>query len=299
MSVKWGRNYQLCIQRQDGQIQQINYPLTLEFNIVRQPCSSTNTGTFRIYNLSPDTRQAIYRDRYDWNTSRSLTLAAGYGNAPLPFIFKGKCYQAYSWRESGRVDYITEIMGNDMFTMVTAFSNTTLQGNQPKQTVVNNLLTNLTNADSNVGVGYIAPVTGSYPRGRTLFGPTWPLLQQETGKNAFIDNGLIHVLSPNEYFVGGITVIDSSTGLLSTPKKAESWLTVEILFEPNINIGQQIQLSSSYTVYNGLYKVMGLEHRGIISGAVNGKCTTKLFLLIPPAKWTQIINQGLSQVPNG
>lgn len=296
MSVKWGRNYQLNVQRRDGSIQIINYPLTLEFNIVRKPYSSTNTATFRVKNLNPDTRAAIYRDRFDFGDTRSLTLAAGYGQSPYPVIFQGTMYFASSWRDSGGVDFITEMQANDMFSMVTAFSNTTLQGNQSKQSVVNNLITNITNGNPLLAPGYIAPTSGSYPRGRTLFGPTWPLLQQETGQNTFIDNGFIHHLGPNDYFVGGIPIIDSSTGLLSTPKKTETYLTIDILFEPNIQIGQQVQLNSSYTPANGTYKVMGLEHHGVISGAVNGKFITTLFLLISSAQQKLISNQGLPKV---
>lgn len=292
MAVKWQRNYQLTIQREDGQNQQINYPLSLEFNIVRKPFSSTNTATIRIKNLNPDTRGAIYRDRYDFNIGRPFTLAAGYGDLPLPVIAKGLVYQAYSWKESGRVDFITEIQANDMFYMVTGFSSVTLQGSQPKQGVVNNLVTSLTGISPALGAGYIKPTPGNYLRGRTLFGNTWQLLQHETGQNCFIDNGLIHNLGPNDYFIGGIPIIDSTTGLLSTPKKAESWLTVEILFEPNVQIGQQIQLNSRYTAANGTYKVMGIEHKGIISGTENGKCTTTLFLFGAPL-YNQILFQGL------
>lgn len=297
MSTKWGRNYQLKVQRNDGQIQEVNFPLTLEFNIVRKPWASTNNATFRIYNLAPATRSQIYRDKFDNTDFRSLTLAAGYGNQPWPVVFNGNVQQAYSWRDSGSVNFITEILGTDFgYSMVTAFSNTTLQGAQSQQAVVNNLVTNLTNTVPSLGVGYISPYTKMYPRGRTLLGNTWQLLQQETGGNCYIDNGLIYVLKPNDFFVGGIPLIDSSTGLLSTPKRAETYLTIEILFEPNIIPGQQVKLQTSDPQFNGTYKVMGLEHTATMSGAVGGKCTTKLFLYYGSAKLNAITQQGLPKV---
>lgn len=298
MSVKWGRNYQLEVELANGNILQINYPLSLELNIVRKPYASTNTATFRVYNLSPDTRTQIYRDKFDTTDFRSLKLSAGYGQAPYPVVFNGNVQQAYSWRDSGRVDFITEIQGTDFgYTMVNAFSNVTLQGSQPKQAVVNNIITNLTNTVPSLGVGYISTFAGTYPRGRVLMGNSWQILQQETGQNCYIDNGLVYALKPNDTFNGsGITQIDSSTGLLSTPKRAETYLTIEVLFEPNIIIGQQIQLVSSQTQFNGLYKVMGIQHQGIISGAVNGRLTTILFLYYGSAKLNAITQAGLPKI---
>lgn len=299
MSVKWGRNYQLNVQLANGSDLPIAFPLTLELNIVRKAWASTNYATFRIYNLSPYNRTQIYRDKFDYTDFRYLKLAAGYGSATLPVIFSGNIQQAYSWRESGRVDFITEIMGTDFgYSTVTAFSNTTLQGPQSQQNVINKLVTNLTGTTPSLAPGYISSFTRIYPRGRVLFGNTWQMLQQESGGNCFIDNGQIHVLKPNDYFVGGIPIIDSSTGLLSTPKRAETYLTIDILFEPNILIGQSIQLNSTQTQFNGLYKVMGLEHHGIISGAVNGKLVTTLFLSYGSAKLNAIAQAGLPKVNN-
>lgn len=298
MSVKWGRNYQLNVQLNNGNDLAITYPLTLELNIVRKPYASTNNGTFTIYNLSPDNRTQIYRDKFDYTDFRYLKLAAGYGQAPYPIVFNGNVQQAYSWRDSGRVDFKTEIQGTDFgYSMVNTFSNVTLQGSQPKQAIVNNLITNLTNSVPSLGIGYVSKFAGTYPRGRVLLGNTWQILQQETGQNCYIDNGLVYALKPNDTFDGGgITQIDSSTGLLSTPKRAETYLTIEVLFEPRIVIGQQIQLISSQTQFNGLYKVMGLQHQGIISGAKGGRLTTVLFLYYGSAKLNALTQAGLPQV---
>ena len=53
------------------------------------------------------------------------------------------------------------------------------------------------------------------------------------------------------------------------------------MIEPKIIIGQLLQIESQINqFYNGQFKVVGISHNGIISGAVNGQCITTLQLFI-------------------
>lgn len=304
MSIKWQRSYTLNVQLIDGSNENINYPLTVEFHIKRKLWSSMNDGMIRVYNLNQSSRIGIRRDYYDTSDFRSLKLQAGYGAPPYPTIFNGNMLEAKSYRDSGSPNYITEMSGKDyVYSTTTAFINTTLSPGVSKQAVVNSLVNNVVNAPAVSGgggttglsVGYITQAYQGiiYPRGRVLLGNSWQILQQETGNSCFIDNGNLNILQNYDVFVGGIPTIDASTGLLTPPKKTEQYCEIEILFEPNIVCGQLISLvSSSQPDFNGKYKVIGLEHQGIISGAVNGKCTTKLLLFTLP-QYNQIDAQGL------
>lgn len=307
MGTKWQANYVLNLLGIDGSTNiEINYPLTLEFSIIRAPYEGQNTCTFRIYNLAQNTREGILKDYYDTSNNRYLKLQAGYGASPYPLIFNGNIQEAWSVKESGSNNYITQITGYDAgYVTSTAMINTTISPGTSKQAVINTLVNNLVNTPSSVGssngkttglaVGYITNAWEgiTYPRGRTLFGNTWQILQQEVLGTAYIDNGKINILNNNDVFTGGIPVINASTGLLSTPKRSQYTLEIEILFEPNIVPGQMVQLNSvSDPQWNGNYKVYTLEHRGIISGSVNGRRTTKLkFLLIP--SYNEISTEGL------
>lgn len=52
-----------------------------------------------------------------------------------------------------------------------------------------------------------------------------------------------------------------------------------MLFEPRLTIGQQVQLQSQTNrIFNGMYKVMGFEHSGMISPAVGGDCKSSVSL---------------------
>ena len=94
------------------------------------------------------------------------------------------------------------------------------------------------------------------------------------------------MLFENDVFNGDLQIINSSTGLLGTPRKQDRLIIVEILFEPRLQVGQQVQIqSNSLAQYpntnNGIFKVVGIEHRGIISGAVGGECKTVVSCLLP------------------
>ena len=52
-----------------------------------------------------------------------------------------------------------------------------------------------------------------------------------------------------------------------------------MIFEPRLQIGQFVEIESkTETIYNGTYKVVGIEHTGMISDAQSGQCKTKVRL---------------------
>jgi hypothetical protein len=281
---KWQRNYRLEVEGSDGKTHIFSYPMTLQFNISRAALASANTSSFRLYNLNKDTRKIIYKDIYSnlTGTFRSVKLMAGYGEN-LSQIFYGHIQEAMSYKEEGAVEFTTQIDAYDWsFAMINANSSWTSIAPAPKQEVVNRLVDDMiaiSPPSGKLGRGVISTFPGEYGRPKIADGNTWEILGEVTNYHNFIDNGLIHCLLDDDVFVGDTAVIDASTGLLSTPKKCEYKLKVDLLFEPGINVGQQVELvSATESLYNGLYKVIGVQHSGIISGAVNGKCRTSLVL---------------------
>lgn len=301
MLNKWQRNYILQVMGNDGQIHQFTYPLTMEFTVIRDCYASAQTGTFRIYNLGQQTRNAIYKDAYDYTVFRSLTVMAGYGQPPLPIIFNGNVKQAYSWREEGAVNYITEIQGYDYgLTMTTGTSTWTYISGQNAPSpltdsfLIGKLVADLQVSPNNNGltIGAISPgLNKVYPK-YSVAGNTWDALNELIGSraNVYIDNGRLFCIQDGDVFTGDILTLDSSSGLLGTPKRADTFMQVDILFEPRILVGQQVNLNSAslptgndtFAFGNGLKKVIGVEHRGVISGAVNGKCKSLVSLILPP-----------------
>lgn len=304
MLLKFQRNYELEVVGNDGNLYIFPYPLTLEFQVKRNVLASANTGTFRIFNLGQQHRNAIYKNQFDINVSfRSLILKAGYGvnqAVTLPVIFQGNVMQAQSYRQEKSTNFVTEIDGYDYgWVMTNAKSNRNYPSGTVTQTkIISDLIGDLqvtvpndpTNKGAALSIGAISPQFNVlYNQNVAIVGNTWDALQKITNNQAYIDNGNVYCLFENDVFEGDLTIINSETGLLGTPKKQQNFLIVETLFEPRLQVGQQIQVISSalaqYTSNsNGIYKVVGIEHRGVISGAVGGECKTIISCLLPLEK---------------
>ena len=296
---KFQRNYTLHVQGADMSIYTFTYPMTLEFNIESRAFPySAGTGHFRIYNLSKDTRKIVYKDPFT-KILRTVVLEAGYGDN-LYRLFYGNIKQAMSYREEGSVNFITEIEGFDWsFGMTETDSNFTLNASPSSplyaSTIIDRLIEDLTTSGISRGIVNKAGFDIGGPictRPFVASGNTWQILKNITNGNCFISSGVVHCLLDDDYIVGSIPKIDSSTGLLSTPRKSGTQLTIDMLFEPSLALAQRLELlGQSEPLYNGTYKVLGISHRGVISGAVNGKCTTSVVLNAGEIKLNLLTNQ--------
>ena len=301
LGAKFGRKFVLTIypeyklvdgkyvllDEQKSDILVLKNPFTLQFSISRDVMQSANSANLRIFNLNQDTRNKIYKDPWSNWIFRPVMLQAGYAE-PLPIIFKGNLLQATSFREEGSVDFITELRCLDYaFAMSNAWSNWTVsEPTTKKQDVIDRLIGDL--AGHQVTRGVVSSYDGEYARGYTVCSPTWEALQKETDKTCFIDNGEVNCIQNDEGFEGVLDIIDSETGLLGSPKRSQSGVSFDMIFEPRLAVGNIVQLNSRAMVnlsknsnFNGQYLVIGISHNGVISDAVSGKCKTTVQLKLP------------------
>lgn len=273
--IKWTRNYILSIQAEGGWLD-ITMPYTMSFSIVRNTMAQANTGRFTILNLAEDTRRRIYKDKYRTNVYKGIELRAGYGDTKetLPLIFKGNIMQAYSQRNG--VNYETSIEAYDGgFAYVNANTARAFADGTPDKQILESLIQDL----PHVTKGKIGEYLDKLPKGNTMNGPTAELIKNISKSNFFIDNEKAYCLQDNECIKGSIQKITSDTGLMGSPLREEALLTFTIMFEPRLQVGQYIQLESqTEKLFNGEYKVLGIEHQGVISDAQSGRCITKASL---------------------
>lgn len=285
--VKFGRNYSLKVQAQNGEIITVAPPFTIEFDITRNTLTSANICSIRVYNLSQKNRNQIRKDVTDFSDLRAIQLAAGYGTN-LPVIFSGNITQAWSVREGN--NFITQIESFDGgFAFATGQTNMTFPADTPQQTIVETL------ADSLPGVtrGVIDTFPGSITRGNSYSGNTTQILTELTGGGFFIDNSKVNCLGNNSCLEGQIQVINSESGLLGTPVREQTILNFDILFEPRLTVGQLLQLDSLEGTarganFNGFYKVISVKHRGMISAAVCGDAITSVGLFYGTGQLTVV-----------
>ena len=275
---KFGRNYILTVGVPGGGSLTVTLPFTIEFDVKRDFFSGANTASIRVYNLSEDHRKQIIHDPQDWDLNQNFQIMAGYGNN-LSIIAKGKISRAWSVREHD--NFVTQIEAYDFWSKTTADDfNLAFPSRSSMKSVLTSIANNLVTPDG-LSLGVIGDsFGGNLARANVYSGSSVYHLYSLTGGGFFIDNQKIFCLGTFECIRGDLDVINSKTGLLSTPVRYESFLTFDILFEPRLAIGQLISLeSSTMNNFNGYYKVCAIHHQGMISDAVCGKAVTKVSLL--------------------
>jgi hypothetical protein len=292
---KFGRSYRLVIYPIDGgEPIIITMPFTIRFSITREYNSQMNPMSIEILNLSPENRQRLFQDWFDLGYypdqngaslgrvdkdgnpryAFNIILEIGYGT--LYRVYYGRMVQASSAREGTNIVTRIECM-NGMPDAAGTMVFQTLDSGQTLADVFKFLIGQF----PNLKLGAIGNYPTVFYRPITLNGNVWDLLKQYSANQVYVDNGRVYVLSPNEA-INTQHIINDESGILSTPRRQQSTLQVQMLLEPGINVMELVKLETTVQPeYNGEYNVLGITHRGTISAAVCEEATTTLTLQAP------------------
>lgn len=275
---KFNRNYELLIQSNSNSNKYISikYPLTLDFSIKKNTLASANTASYTVYNLSDDVVSDIHKDQYEYDLQKNIILRAGYGDA-LTEISNTDAISVYTSKQKNNI--ITKLECYDGgHAFVNAKTNLKFNKGTAKKKIVYDILETL--KPSNINVGAVGSIDGVLKKGNSYSGSSTDILNEITGGGFFIDNRKSFILKDDEYRTdNNAFIINSASGLIGSPVKENTFIKIEILFEPNIVIGQEVIVdSSTTTIYNASYKVISLSHAGTISGGVNREVITTLGL---------------------
>ena len=302
--MKFNKVFKLLIQKPFPDFQDyilIEPPMTIEFSVERHNRADANSANIKVMNLSEKTRQLIFRDRYQiwdptseigWlnstapdgtksaflNSPRNVQLYAGYEHEAdeLSLIFNGQMNVGHSTRRGP--DWITEMECQDpgIYQYVVR-SNLTMKKNATKAEIIQALYQNFARVNWGQNLeGLISnkydDLKGTGERGIVLFGKTMKLVidqAKDAGRdsNFYFDNGRPFAKMRGETFGNpALTVINSATGLLNVPVRSGAQTTIQMLFTPQLQIGQRLSVVAREKVYNGEYEVIGIRHSGVISG---------------------------------
>ena len=272
MQGKFGRTYRLDVFNPSGKQITIEPPFTIRFGVTRNTLASANRATIEVINLGPQTRNQIFKDRFSIAEYWRVQLQAGYNNR-LHEIFTGNLHEGYSDKQN--TEWITALDCFDgMNAIQNGFTSITVEKNTPKQ----NYLKQVVNDMPNVVAGLFgSPAQGTSPRGKSLMGQSSEIISQETGGKYFIDKETVNILGDGEVLSGSVIKLDPDD-LLSTPRRREAFLDVQVLFQPQVQIGRIYEIESLEARYNGQYKIVGFNHNVEISGAQSGSAITTLSL---------------------
>ena len=305
---KFQRNYKVVFEignfgGQNGtdlipqEIIEVAYPFTCRFTTSAN-LNSANCGKcqMQLLNLPEIVQKKLYKDNYNATKYMLMEFYAGYQNE-MPLIFYGFVNQCYTHRDSGAVDFVTDIQAdsNQLITYY-GFNNVTIA----KDSRFEDVLQILTKDFPWYKPRYITPKIKPLASNKTFIGQTLDLLGREYGQyDIYIDKGELNVLDKNEVVPGDILVINSKSGLLGSPKRAQQYLEFDMIFEPRLKLAQAIELQSSSIVwFNQLYKVYGIEHKGVISPVECGKVTTKVTLFLGDDPFEQVREYSQMQSNN-
>lgn len=264
----------------------VQEPITLEFNVSRNNLASANTAQFTLYNLGPATRDLIYKDQFDTSAFLPVQLYAGYNdgfNSMLPMIFNGYIKAAYSYREGA--DYKTTIEAYDSYIAPTSQVSASRPAGSPLKELINVAMSGMSNIKNNViGNGFDDQIK----RGTAMVGDPMDIMNQITNDKTYIDNQTVYVLGEKDVVPSDIRKLSYENGLLNTPRKSQNLIEVTCLFEPRLKPSQFLELVSvTYPKFNGVYKVTGITHSGVISGAICGEAVTNLQMIFLK-NWTVV-----------
>lgn len=276
--LKFNRNYELSIQSNSdsNKFIQIQNPFTIEFSIVKNTLASANTASYTVYNLSREVVSDIHKDQYEFDLLKNIKFRAGYGDS-LTEISNTDAISIYTSKQKNNI--VTKLECYDGgHASVNATTDLKFDKGTPKKKIVRDILETL--RPSGISVGAIGSIEGSIKRGNSYSGNSADILDEITGGGFFMDNGKAYVMGDSEYRADrNPFVINSGSGLIGSPTKENTFVKLEILFEPNIVIGQEVIVESTTTeIYNAAYKVISLTHAGTISEGVSGEVTTTLGL---------------------
>lgn len=262
----------------------IKNPITINFNVKRDIFSAVNTLELDIYNLSKENRDFMYQDL---QSQRAYCyLEAGYKGWAKSLIFAGNAFNTLSKRDG--VNAITHVQAFDGYNALQAEVNQTLEAGSTVEDIVK-----LGQRTMQLDEGVYSFKNYKFVRPVELQGNAFYVINKYVNRNAYIDLGKLNIQDTNEVFEGEVLVIDDETGLIGTPERSLEFLTIKMIFEPRIQVGQLVELRSAFEPrYNGQYKVYGVSHSGTISDSVAGQATTTLQL------WTGTTNFGGFSVIN-
>lgn len=283
---KWQRNYEAVfdIGHYDDNNQPvfdkkvtISYPITINLNVSLGALGSPNEAVLQFYNLSPETRATLWQDNFTIGSKViTVTLRAGYGSE-MPIIFVGWVQECLSSKDGGATEWVTNIQAFDGGSVYGyGFINSTYIKGASWADIFNDII----KGDSKTHVGYISKDLQTLEADKTFIGQPMDLLKREfDGYQVFINNGELNILSDNEVVPSQIPVLTDFSGLLGSPKRSNIFVEVEMLFEPQLIIGQAIALKSKLMPeFNQDYKVQQITHTGVISDVVSGTLTTSMVL---------------------
>lgn len=270
--MKFDRSYSINIKNPAGVSLTIEPPFSADIQVDRSMRATMNNCDITLYNLSPSTRNQIYKDKYTWTQRWQMSVMAGYGKN-LFQIFLGNITEAYSYKQN--TDWITKIVAYDgSYQINNGFIAQSFSSGTNIKDIIKQGVTSL----PKMLFGSMGSATdGTLSRGFVALGNPFESINTLTNNEAFVDEETLHVLGNTEVLKGDVFLLDGNN-IFETPRRRDAYLEITTIFSPEIKIARIGQIKSADTRYNGQYQIWGVKHTLSVRGDSAGDATTELSL---------------------
>lgn len=279
----------------------IELPFTIEIEIKNFIKIDGNVANIKVYGLNETNRNKLFQNPWQipiledgTKGRRKVILEAGYGKNKTT-IFEGTLLRGYSIREG--VEWVTYLSCNSSaIGLYNTFINKSYSADPTQLEIVNDIITEMSQYED-IQKGAVTNTLADKKLGATsLLDQSYVVLSQ-FNVDIFVENGKINVLQTDEVLPNNasqatvnkqitdklglqIPNITADNGLIGTPiLNEDGYVIVNMIFDPTIRIARLVNLeSATASFFNGYYKVMGVEHKGVFSTSKEGSRTTTAWL---------------------
>lgn len=239
-NILYGRRYRVIVSRPDGvalDVSQLRCTFKIQKTILQQP----NFSEITIYNLSPDTENAIIQE------GNRIVIEAGYEGDQYGLIFDGDVIQPIRDKEDG-VSYRLTLysLDGDRFYNQGFVGFSVLKG-QSARSMVENVVSQ---AKVPAQLGSISDgfSTQELSRGKVVFGLAKDYLRQlaQTQDASFyLEDGKVNIVRMSDLPEGEILDLSPTSGLIGVPAQNDQGVTFKCLLNPRIKINSLVHIDNS------------------------------------------------------
>lgn len=264
--------------------------LALGFDIIRDTDRLPNSGMFSVYNLSESDRNLLHKSApvkaYDYGKEtdyslkdyRSIVLSVN-KDKKESIIFKGTITECHSLKQDA--DWITKIKcGDGSFANKFSKMDVTID---PKN---NNIKSEIDKEAKKWKMSAVFKGEPNIHYKLTNFRSLVEILDFAYPNNWFIDCEKINCFGKDnlgkDSKLSSAAYIISDRQITESPKSIKKYLRMEIVFMPELKLGQIINLDNNADKsYNGEWELAGIEHRGELGNGTSGIAITDIICVLP------------------
>lgn len=275
--VLYGRKWQIIVSDLNGDIALDVSQLHCKFSLYKTMLVQPNLSTVTIYNLSPETENAIIQEGY------RCVVSGGYVGSQYGMLMDFNVIQPIRYKENG-TDYVLTLSGmdSDIFFAYGTANFTLLRGQNSRQ-IIGQVASS---CSVPTAIGQLSPSLSmkGLSRGKVVYGMAADILRQiakSEGMTYYMEDGKINFIHPSDLPTDEIIDLTPQTGLLGVPTQNGPYINAQMLLNPGVKIATMVhidnslvqnqQYSTGQPIYqldqSGLYRVVTLTHAGDTRGS--------------------------------